>query len=142
WRDDVRLRRGRSPGWQPMRNDQNMTPMTSRIAIGFASMLMLVSANAAVAAARATAAVDQPNIIFVLADDPRWDAVECMGHPFLKTPNLDRIARDGAKFTNYFVTTPLCSPSRASIVSGLFAHTHGVTDNQSHNNEKSFQLHT
>src|SRR5437867_2456082 len=68
----------------------------------------------------------RPNIIFVLTDDPRWDTLGCMGHPFLKTPNIDRIANEGAKFTNYFVTLPLCSPSRACILSGQYAHKHGI----------------
>src|ERR1051325_6354752 len=83
---------------------------------------------------------ERPNIIFVLTDDPRWDALGCMGHPFLKTPNLDRIAREGAMLTNYFVTIPLCSPSRACILTGQYAHKHGITDNQPHNNEKSYGI--
>jgi N-acetylglucosamine-6-sulfatase len=84
--------------------------------------------------------LSRPNIIFVLADDARWDTLGCAGHPFIKTPNLDRIAREGARFTNYFVTIPLCSPSRACILTGQYAHKHGITDNQSHNNEKSHQI--
>lgn len=52
--------------------------------------------------------------------------MSCAGHPFFKTPNLDRIAAEGARFANVFVTTSLCSPSRASILSGRFARSHGV----------------
>jgi N-acetylglucosamine-6-sulfatase len=70
-----------------------------------------------------------PNIVFILADDLRFDDLGCMGHPFVKTPNIDRIAREGALFKNAFATTPLCSPSRASILTGLYAHKHGVRDN-------------
>jgi len=70
-----------------------------------------------------------PNVLFILTDDQRWDALSCAGHPFLKTPNLDRLAAEGAWFRNMFVTTSLCSPSRASYLSGLYAHTHGVIDN-------------
>lgn len=71
----------------------------------------------------------RPNIVFVLTDDQRWDQLSVMGHPFLKTPHIDRLAREGALFTNAFVTTSLCSPSRASFLSGLYAHSHGVISN-------------
>ncbi len=74
-------------------------------------------------------AQDQPNIIFILCDDHRWDAMGFMGHPFLETPHLDRLAKEGVHFENAFVTTSLCSPSRASILTGLYAHNHGVGDN-------------
>ena len=70
-----------------------------------------------------------PNIVFILTDDHRWDAMSCMGHPFIKTPNLDRIAAEGVLFENAFVTTSLCSPSRASFLTGNYAHTHGVVTN-------------
>lgn len=71
----------------------------------------------------------RPNVVFILTDDMRWDALGCAGHPFLKTPHLDRIAAEGARFANAFCTTSLCSPSRASMLSGLYAHAHGVTNN-------------
>lgn len=74
-------------------------------------------------------AAARPNIVFVLMDDLRWDELGCMGHPFARTPNIDRIAREGVAFRNAFVTTPLCSPSRASFLTGLYAHAHGITDN-------------
>jgi len=65
-------------------------------------------------------------------DDLRWDALGCMEHPFAKTPNIDRIAKEGALFKNFFVSIPLCSPSRASFLTGLYPHTHGVIDNTDH----------
>src|SRR4051794_25845941 len=71
----------------------------------------------------------RPNIVIILMDDLRWDEVGCVGHPFVKTPNIDRIAREGVMFRNAFATTPLCSPSRASFLTGRYAHAHGVTDN-------------
>jgi len=71
----------------------------------------------------------RPNIVFVLCDDLRWDCMSCAGHPYLKTPNIDRLANEGVRFANAFCTTSLCSPSRASILSGLYAHTHKVMDN-------------
>ncbi|MBI1353655.1 MAG: sulfatase-like hydrolase/transferase [Acidobacteria bacterium] len=71
----------------------------------------------------------RPNVVFILTDDQRWDALSAAGHPFLKTPNLDRIANEGVRFANAFVTTSLCSPSRASFLSGRYAHSHGVLNN-------------
>lgn len=71
----------------------------------------------------------QPNVLVVLCDDLRWDAMGCAGHPHVKTPNIDRLASEGLFFENAFCTTSLCSPSRASILSGLYAHGHGVTNN-------------
>lgn len=73
--------------------------------------------------------LDPPNLLVILVDDLRWDDLGCAGHPFSKTPHMDRIAREGARFLNAFATTPLCSPSRASLLTGLYAHAHGVKDN-------------
>ncbi len=70
-----------------------------------------------------------PNIVFVLCDDHRFDCLSIARHPFLKTPNIDRIGREGAWLTNAYVTTSLCSPSRASILTGQYAHNHRVVDN-------------
>lgn len=72
---------------------------------------------------------DRPNIIFILTDDQRWDEMSCMGHKFLKTPNMDRIRNEGVLFANAFCATSLCSPSRATFLTGTYAHTHGVTNN-------------
>jgi N-acetylglucosamine-6-sulfatase len=71
----------------------------------------------------------RPNVVFILTDDQRWDALSCAGNPHLKTPNIDRLAAEGVRFKNHFCTTSLCSPSRASILSGLYAHNHGVPNN-------------
>ncbi|HVV00819.1 MAG TPA: sulfatase [Verrucomicrobiae bacterium] len=69
------------------------------------------------------------NIIFILTDDQRYDALGFMNHPFLQTPNMDSLAKNGVHARNAFVTTSLCSPSRASILTGVYAHTHQVVDN-------------
>ncbi len=71
----------------------------------------------------------RPNFMFILIDDLRFNAPACLGHPFVKTPNIDRIAREGATFTNAFVTTPLCSPSRASYLTGRWVRSHKVLGN-------------
>lgn len=70
------------------------------------------------------------NIIFILTDDHRYDAFGFLrGQQWLETPHLDSLARDGVHFRNAFVTTSLCSPSRASILTGKYAHRHGIIDN-------------
>jgi arylsulfatase A-like enzyme len=80
-------------------------------------------------ATQATKPPRPPNVVFILTDDQRWDALGIAGHPHLKTPNIDRLAKEGLYFRNAFCTTSLCSPSRASILSGLYGHSHGVTNN-------------
>lgn len=71
------------------------------------------------------------NVIFILSDDHRYDFMGFMNKvPGLNTPNMDFLAREGAHLQNAFVTTSLCSPSRASILTGQYAHTHTVVDNQ------------
>ena len=72
---------------------------------------------------------EKPNFLIVLTDDHRYDALGFLGHPFLETPNLDRLAKEGAYLKNAVVTTSLCSPSRVSILTGLYAHNHRVVDN-------------
>jgi N-acetylglucosamine-6-sulfatase len=71
----------------------------------------------------------RPNIVFVLTDDQRADCLSRNGHPFLKTPHLDRLASEGAYFNKAFCTTALCSPSRATFLSGNYSHVHGVANN-------------
>ncbi len=75
------------------------------------------------------AAQQRPNIIFIFIDDMRYDSMSYMNHPFLQTPNIDRLANGGMFFNHAYVTTSLCSPSRASILSGQYAHRHGVLNN-------------
>ena len=77
----------------------------------------------------AAAPSTRPNIVFVLVDDLRFDELGCAGHPFAQTPHADRLAREGALFANAFAATPLCSPSRASFLTGQYAHQHGIVDN-------------
>ncbi|MFK7777593.1 MAG: sulfatase [Gimesia sp.] len=71
----------------------------------------------------------RPNIVVVLVDDLRWDEIGCMGHPFVRTPHIDRIANEGARFRNAFCSTPLCSPVRACLLTGQYTHNHGILDN-------------
>jgi arylsulfatase A-like enzyme len=71
----------------------------------------------------------RPNLVVVLVDDLRWDDIGCAGHPFVRTPHIDRIAHEGVRFRNAFCTTPLCSPVRACLLTGLHTHHHGILDN-------------
>ena len=69
------------------------------------------------------------NVVFILTDDHRYDAMGFMEHPFLETPHMDSLATNGVHLKNAFVATSLCSPSRASILTGLYTHKHRVIDN-------------
>jgi len=72
----------------------------------------------------------QRNVIFILSDDHRYDYMGFTGKvPWLKTPNMDKLAKEGAYMKNAFVTTSLCSPSRASILTGQYSHVHTIVDN-------------
>ena len=85
---------------------------------------------ASLAAQTARRGSTKRNVIFILTDDHRYDAMGFMkAQPWLETPQLDRLAREGAHLKNAFVTTALCSPSRASILTGVYAHRHRVVDN-------------
>jgi N-acetylglucosamine-6-sulfatase len=70
------------------------------------------------------------SLVFILSDDHRYDSLGSAGHPWLKTPYMDRMIQNGVLFENAFVTTSLCSPSRASCLSGQYTHCHQVTGNQ------------
>ena len=71
----------------------------------------------------------QPNLLVILIDDLRFDEFGAGGHPYMKTPHIDRIAREGVLFERAFHTTPICSPNRASILTGQYASRHGIIDN-------------
>src|SRR5688572_2741370 len=88
-----------------------------------ASILLLL------ACAPAAREAPRPNVVVILVDDLRWDDIGVAGHPFVQTPNIDRVAREGARFLNAFAATPLCSPSRASILTGQHIHKNGIVDN-------------
>jgi len=71
----------------------------------------------------------RPNFLVILIDDLRFDEFGAGGHPYMKTPNIDRIAREGVIFERAFHTTPICSPNRASVLTGQYASRHGIIDN-------------
>jgi hypothetical protein len=81
---------------------------------------------ASTTAASAARKPDRPNVILLLGDDHRWDALSCMGNRAIHTPHLDQLSADGITFHNHFCTTAICCVSRASIFLGQYAGTHRI----------------
>ena len=69
-----------------------------------------------------------PNIVVIIADDVNWDDIGCYGNPKIHTPNIDRLAGQGIRFTNMYLTASSCSPSRTSILSGRYPHNTGSAE--------------
>ncbi len=101
-------------------------PLRAALALAAALAALLPIAAAGQDAAEAPR---RPNVLFVLADDVRFDALGCDGNPHVPTPHLDRLAQEGVLFTNATVPLALCRPSRASILTGRHSFAHGITDN-------------
>jgi len=118
-----------------------MTPSFSLIFRNWAFTCIAILFSCGTASAQGINKEKRPNIVVVLVDDMRWDEFAAAGHNYLKTPNIDRVANEGAYFLNAFATTPLCSPSRASFLTGQYAHTNGIIDNTARN-VQSHQLNT
>ena len=93
-----------------------------RLPIPLSSILACVLVAVSVSAAR------PPNFIFILADDLGWTDLGCQGSPFFETPNLDRLARDGMRFTQAYSACTVCSPTRASILTGQYPARLHITD--------------
>lgn len=108
------------------------TLLVSAAVLGLTAALTLPVRSqqpAAPAALTPVAGATPRNIVFILSDDHRYDAMGFLQTSFVQTPNMDALAREGLHVRNAFVTTSLCSPSRASILTGLYAHRHRVVDN-------------
>lgn len=86
--------------------------------LSLAAGLLLLAGSALAERAR-------PNIIFIMADDQRSDVLGCYGNELIQTPTIDRLASEGVRFENFFCQTPICSASRATIITGLTQYTHG-----------------
>jgi N-acetylglucosamine-6-sulfatase len=103
--------------------------MRFRLWRALAVMGSLICGSAAFAATDAKLNSSPPNILIILVDDLRADALGVTGHPFFKSPNIDRIAKEGVLFQNAFVVHSVCSPSRATLLTGLYTHHHRVFEN-------------
>ena len=121
---------------QPMRNVHRWN-----IDAVFQLLLLLVFLCGRPSLLLGAESTERPNIVVVLVDDLRWDELGCAGHPFVDTPHIDRIATEGVRFRNAFCTTPLCSPVRACLLTGLHTHHHGILDN-TNRSQQSHQLQT
>jgi arylsulfatase A-like enzyme len=91
--------------------------------------LWLLVALSIAGVARSQESTARPNIVFILSDDHNHAALGIAGHKLLKTPNLDSVAREGVWFRQALVATPLCAPSRAAFLTGLYGHTSGFRTN-------------
>ena len=92
------------------------------------TLLVLMGTTQLFAQAQSQSDPDKkPNIIFILTDDQRWDALGHAGNELIHTPEMDRLAEEGAYFKNAMVTTPICAASRATIFTGLYERTHAYT---------------
>lgn len=80
------------------------------------------------ASSAAAAAPQPPNIVFFFADDQRHDTLGVAGHPIVQTPTIDRLAQDGVRFSNAFVTTAVCWVSRSVVLTGQWARSHAQRD--------------
>src|SRR5436190_13499967 len=108
--------------------------LAHRFAVPIAALSLMLFAGASRLAA---ADAKRPNFILIITDDQRYDAMSVVqaeqgGHgrfPWFKTPNMDRIAREGVRFRNAFVVNSLCAPSRVNFLTGRYSHGNGVFNN-------------
>ncbi len=109
-------------------------PWFDRVIRAFVLASVWLCAALRVPLARATC--ERPNIVWLIADDQRWDDYSFMGHPWIRTPNLDRLAAQSLVFERGYVPTSLCRPSLASLITGLYPHQHGITGNDPAENRR------
>jgi N-acetylglucosamine-6-sulfatase len=108
--------------------------MTHSRVVGFIAFAMCLACSGVSAFAQdddasGSSTPERPNVIVVVVDDLRFDEFGAGGHPYLETPNIDRLAAEGVMFTNAFHAVALCSPNRASILTGQYPSRHGIIDN-------------
>ncbi len=85
--------------------------------------------------------LDRPNVLILHTDQQRWDTMRCMGNELMHTPNLDKLAAEGAMFTNCFVNNPVCMPSRMSLMTGQYPSALGIATNGIHLPEDTLTVH-
>ncbi|MHC4230956.1 MAG: twin-arginine translocation signal domain-containing protein, partial [Planctomycetota bacterium] len=98
----------------------NRRDFLKTIGLGAAALALPGCANAGEARGKTNKANRKPNIVFILIDDMGWMDIGCYGSKYYKTPNIDKLAREGMLFTDAYASNPLCSPTRASILTGKY----------------------
>ncbi len=91
-------------------------------------LVILLSATSSLFAKSGIDRLRPPNIIFILADDLGYGDLQCYGNPYLETPNINRLAAEGIRFTDYYSPSPLCAPARAALLTGKYNHRTGAVD--------------
>jgi arylsulfatase A len=92
--------------------------ISNRLTTGMFLALGLISLTATAGCAASAADADRPNFVIIFCDDLGYGDLGCFGHPTIQTPNLDRMAHEGQKWTNFYAAAPVCTPSRAAIMTG------------------------
>ena len=110
---------------------QSMTKIPVITRMPLAALLFVLSSCSAQSPtpserASETDGLSKPNFIVILADDLRLDLLGYTGHPIIKTPNIDGLAKKGVVFKNAFATSPVCTPSRTSLLTGMYERKHAV----------------
>lgn len=126
---------------QKSKNTKNSAPKTpdsisrrtfiKELGIAGASTLSLLGSNAIAQNTQNANVNTKPNILLIMTDQQRWDAMSCSGD-WVQTPNMDRIANEGVRFTNCVTTSPVCIPARLNLATGLYSHNTGVWNNSNH----------
>ena len=111
------------PRWQAVDWTRHIFPANLRTMRVLLALLLIVLTSFAPAA-------DKPNFVIILADDLGYGDLGCYGHPSIRTPNLDRMAAEGVRFTDFYVAAEVCTPSRAALLTGRYPIRSGMTHNQ------------
>lgn len=117
-------------GIPKMKNEAGNATNRREFIQGGAAVVGTLLASSVPAAAEPKAGAKRPNLVFIYNEGQRADALSIAGHPIVKTPNQDRIGREGVRFTNAFCTNSLCAPARSSVLTGLWSRSSGALDNQ------------
>ncbi len=117
--------RGANPGWPGLERSEApgsnlLTTFEKAFGRGLSAVLLVLGVTAGIATAANTAQPARPNFVFVLVDDLGWGDLSCYGNTRFKTPNIDRLAKEGILFTHYYQNGSVCSPARCSLLTSRY----------------------